>query len=236
MARGEMATVLRDDPASGGFYTISEVSRYLGIERRERVRRWVVGYDCLDPIVLCDYKPVSRTQELSFLDLIEVRFIQHFRRQGVSLQSIRAAAKAARRELEISHPFAASHMEFVTDRKRIFLHTAEKTGDERLLDIVRGQYAMYEVMEKLLAKGLTFDPDTLLAERWYPDKGNYPKIVLDPHIAFGQSTVEPFGVPTKALFEAWRANDGSSDVVAEWFEVEPVSVEQAVDYELTLEA
>ena len=39
---------------------------------------------------------------------MEVRFIEHFRRQQISLQSLRKAAENARKELNLDHPFATS--------------------------------------------------------------------------------------------------------------------------------
>lgn len=219
-----------------GFYTIGEVARILGIENEAKVRRWVVGQTGTPAVVQRQYDTGFVDQELGFYDLMEIRFVDYFRRQNVSLQSIRKAAAAARRELKTRHPFALSNVKFVTDRKRIFLHTAQEENDNRLMDIVSGRHAMYDVIETYLAKGVEFVPSTGLARLWRPKPKEFPKVVLDPRFAHGQPTIEGKGVPTSALFHLWRAEEQEINPVADWFEIDPGDVQQAIEYELELAA
>ncbi len=223
-------------PELTGFYTVGEVARILRIESEAKVRRWVAGRLGATPVLQRQYQTGFHDQELGFYDLMEIRFVDYFRRQNVSLQSIRKAADAARRELDARHPFALSDVRFLTDRKRIFLHVARTDGDHRLMDIVSGQHAMYDVIEAFLAKGVEFAPATGLAKWWKPKPKEFPKIVLDPRFAHGQPTIEGKGVPTSALFQLWRAEEQDIEAVAEWFELDLSDVEQAIDYELDLAA
>jgi hypothetical protein len=95
----------RPDPLLGGFYTVSEAARLLRIGNKQRIYRWISR----DNAVLArDYEPVGGSQELSFWDLFEVRFVETFRAQGLSLQYLRKVATKARAEFRVTHPFAAS--------------------------------------------------------------------------------------------------------------------------------
>lgn len=225
-----------EERLAGGYYTVAEAARLLHIDRSRHntVRNWLAGNGADVGAVIARQYPNSTT-ELGFYDLLEVRFIDYFRRQNVSLQSIRKAAAAARKELKARHPFAMSNVQFVTDRKRIFSLTAEETGDKHLMELIHGQYEMYEVIEDFLAKGVQFRPDGL-ARLWRPDQKKYPKIVLTPAKAHGQPVIDRAGVPTRTLFDLWLTEKRNFAAVADWFEIAESDVEQAVEYELELAA
>ena len=69
----------RNDPLLGGFYTVAEAARLLRIDDKKRIYRWLS--DDEGAVVKRDYPPVGRSQELSFWDLFEVRFVETFRSQ-----------------------------------------------------------------------------------------------------------------------------------------------------------
>ncbi|PDT82955.1 DUF433 domain-containing protein [Sinorhizobium sp. BJ1] len=222
---------------TGGFYTVSEVARLLKIDSEPRIRGWLRGYgNNAGPVIERQYPRRGAFDEVGFYDLMEIRFIEYFRRQKISLQSIRKAAEVARKELGHRHPFALSDVKFVTDRKRIFHLTAEQTNDAKLRDLVTGQYAMYDVIERYLAKGIEFNPGSGLAEYWRPDAAKFPNVVLDPTKAHGQPVLDDYEVPTSVLFGLWRAEDQDYDAVADWYEIPREKVEQAVEYEIDLAA
>lgn len=221
----------------GGFYTVGEAARLLKIHNEPRIRGWLRGYGGgAGPVIQRQYPVQNGIDEIGFYDLMEIRFIDYFRRQKISLQSIRKAAEAARRELSHQHPFALSNIKFVTDRKRIFHLTADETNDNVLRDIVTGQYAMYDVIEEFLAKGIEFHPASGLAETWRPEPDRFPSVVLDPRRAHGLPILTEHGVPTSALFSLWRAEAQDYEAVSGWYEVPRPDVEQAVGYELDLAA
>lgn len=220
----------------GGYYTVAEAARLLRMDRSKHptIKNWLGGNASEAGAVIARQYPDSPT-ELGFYDLIEVRFVDYFRRYNVSLQSIRKAAIKAREELDVRHPFAMSDVKYVTDRKRIFRHTAEVTGDVQLIDLIDGQYQMYDIIEGYLAKGVEFRPDGL-AKAWRPDAAKYPKILISPKRAHGKPVIAPANVPTRALFDLWLAEKQDVAAVADWYEVAESDVEQAVNYELELAA
>jgi len=223
------------DPLLGGFYTVGEAARLLRIENRRGIRRWLQRGDG-SPVIERDYEPLNGSQELSFWDLIEVRFVEHFRSQGLSLQFLRKVAAKARTEFRTRHPFALSKARFLTDRKRIFQQTAEAEGDRRTHDILSGQYEMYEALEDVLSKGVAFDPETELARAWQPLRNDCPHVVIDPRFAYGHPVVGTNRVPTAALFRQWRAENGDRERVADWFEVSRDDLDEAIEFELRLVA
>jgi uncharacterized protein (DUF433 family) len=224
------------DPLAGGFYTVREAARLLQIESGRRVAGWLAGHHGVkaDAVIRRDYEPIGGSQELSFSDLMEVRFINHFRRQGVPLQTLRKIAQKARNDLGQKHPFALSNVKFMTDRKRVFSQVVEETGCKRTLDILGDQYEMYDVIETVLAKYVAFHSVTGLAEFFKPLGAECPNVVIDPRFAYGKPVISDRHIPTAALFRQLRAEKGDIKRVAQWYKVEPSEVEEAAEFETRL--
>ncbi|MEN9855240.1 MAG: hypothetical protein RL186_406 [Pseudomonadota bacterium] len=227
----------RPDPLLGGFYTVADAARLLQIENKQRIYAWLQGRrGGAEPIILRDYIPIDSAQELSFCDLMEVRFINHFRRQGLSLQLLRKIAANAREKFDSDHPFALSNIVFMTDRKGIFEKTIEESGEVRVKKCLGEQYEMYPMIEDALAKGITFDPKTHLAGKWVPFPSEFPDVVVDPQFSYGQPVVGEHRVPTSALFRSWKAEGGDQVRVADWYRVSEDSMRQAIEFEVKLAA
>lgn len=212
-----------------GLYSISEASRITGIDARS-VSRWLQGYNYKlsgkrrksPPVISSDYEPIEGKPALSFLDMMELRLVMRFRKHGLSFRKIRIASERAARILNARHPFASR--KFVTDGRTILLQIANEEKDRDLLDLVREQYAIEDILSPLLLDGIDFEGE--LPARWRPAKG----ILVDPRHAFGQPIVASCSIPSATLFAAFRA-EHSIEKVATWFEVEPAAVQQAVDFE-----
>jgi len=228
------AVTTNSDPLLGGFYTVSEAARLLRIARRQRIARWLDD-DNDTPLIVRDYPGVGRHQELSFWDLIEVRFVEHFRKQGFSLQFLRKAARKARNDLSTRHPFALSNTRFLTERKRIFRQTLDEEGHGLVSDLMSGQFEMYEIIEEALSRGVAFDPNTGLASEWTPNP-HYPDVIVNPRFAYGQPVVGAKRIPTSALWKQLRAEGGDIARVARWFGVASSDVTHAAEFEASLGA
>lgn len=219
-------------PLVGGFYTASEASRLLGLKSPNVAHRWL-GHTGDKPTLIKQYK---ESRDIGFWDLMEIRFVSYFRNKGISLQHLRKVADIARSQFETEHPFALSSVLFKTDRKQIFVEINNKEKDKRLQELLSGQYTLYEVVEDFLAKGVVFDPASGLAKNWKPEPKDNPNVIVDPRIAHGQPSIEPIKIPTKALFNTCKAEDFSYAAAADWYEIEEEYVEEAVDFELRLDA
>jgi uncharacterized protein (DUF433 family) len=223
-----------------GVYTVPEASRLTGVPRA-RIRRWLRGYEFgrdntrrrSAPVWRAQLAPIDRSVALGFLDLMEVRFVDAFLKAGLTLGTIRKAAKLASELVGQSHPF--STQKFRTDGRRVFAELRHRErGDKTLYDLERKQFGIYDFIVPSLLEGIEFDSEGQAA-RWYPDKVTAPRVVIDPNRQFGQPIVDLGGVQTSALADAFRA-EGSIERVARWFELSVEAVEQAVKFELKLAA
>jgi len=219
-----------------GMYTIPEASRLTGVSR-ERIRRWLKGYHSI--LRQRNYSPLWKPQlpqpegrvVLGFLDLIEIKFVGAFLDHGVSWPMIhKVREKASSLYPNLTHPFCTKR--FVTDGQRVFTEVHKETGEITLLDIATDQHLFAEITRTFL-KQLEFKDGTTL-ERWWP-MGQDHEVVVDPRKNFGQPTIFREGITTQVLAQSVRAN-GSVEVVAQWYEIRPESVQHAFDYERSLVA
>jgi hypothetical protein len=181
-----------------GIYSVAEASLLSRVPQR-RIRRWLQGYEykiagqrrTSSPVLRRDFDSPDGILSLSFLDLLEVRFVNEFRQQGVSWNTIRVASQRAVEVLGHDHPFSTKR--FRTDGKTILLEIAQEAEEAALLDLVRDQYAFRRIVAPFL-KGVEFGPEDV-ARRWWP-MNRRNAVVLDPARAFGQPIVHREGVPT----------------------------------------
>lgn len=227
-----------DVPVLGvGFYTTPEAARLLKIPSRS-IHRWLAGYAYRSKGVTLHSAPLWTPElpshdnrlELSFRDLIELRFVDGFVKAGLGLKAIRNCLVYARQLVDDERPFSTQR--FQTDGKTIFLESVRAdNGEPELLDLRKRQYAIKQVIERTF-KDLDLE-DSAVA-RWRPFRGK-ESIVIDPKRAFGQPIAADYGVPTVVLADAVKA-EGSLDRVAQLFEVPTSIVRDAVSFEETLQA
>ena len=224
-------TRIEADPLLAGFYSPADAARLLKVAGPGKLRAWLNGYpnSASGPIIDRDFKD-ART--VSFLDLMEMRFIEAFRRQGVSMQTLRKAAAQARIDWGAEHPFALSTARYLTDRRKIFAQVAKQEGDQVTWDMASGQHEMWEVIEATIQKGVVFDPASGLARRWAPFPTEFPGIGLDPAIAFGKPSLWDEQIPTAALYRMWRAEGGNIGRVARAFGIGEDAARAAIEYEI----
>jgi uncharacterized protein (DUF433 family)/DNA-binding transcriptional MerR regulator len=215
-----------------GLYTVPMAARILH-ENSVRLRSWINGAQHSDalPIIERQLPRINGQTVFGFLDLIEARFIKHFRDLGLSPQAIRKFALKLRKIRHTDHPFAMNKA-FRTDGKVIFMEIAEDDADKRILNLLNDNFEMGDVIEQSLFESILYADD--LAYRWRPS-AEQNRVVLDPNFSFGHPTVEGIWIPTETLAEAAEA-EGDVKIVAEDFEVDEEAVVQAVAYERSLRA
>jgi uncharacterized protein (DUF433 family) len=91
---------------------------------------------------------------------------------------------------------------------------------------------MFKEFTSGLFKKLEYGED-LTAHRYWP-WGKQGGIVLDPTIQFGAPLASNSGIPTSALYEAWRGNKGDISLVAKWYCVDREEIENAIKFEQEL--
>lgn len=221
-----------------GVYDVSEASRLTGIAT-SKIRRWLFGYatkqseaEVSKYAALWTPEPSldDLDQTLSFHDLLEIRFVDAFRKHGVSLQAIRVASEHAKDWFDSPYPFTCRR--FQTDGQSIFATTLEKTGDEHLIDLVKKQYVFKQVIKPSLYAGIDYG-DHNQALRWYPISRS-KKVVLDPARSFGKPILADSGITTETIFTSWQAEDQNSSYVASLYGLTKDEVELAVRFELRM--
>jgi uncharacterized protein (DUF433 family) len=218
---------------SRGIYTIGDAARLLSMSPG-RLREWVTGHYRLKgkPLISSEIEQIDHRIALSFVNLVEARFIDAFSKYGVKVRSIRHMAEEARRILDHPHPFA-SEVIFQTDGQKIFMVTYEATRDPRLYDLKGKNWALPDVVASALKTEVLYGPSGL-AHAWYPRKAEAPKVVVNPKIAFGQPALDESGVPTKTIADAVTAADSGVETIARWYQIPSEQVEQAVRFEKEL--
>jgi uncharacterized protein (DUF433 family) len=215
-----------------GIYTISDIHTITHISL-SKITRWANGYtyrlggkqrDVL-PIYKKDFDAVDTKKILSFLDLIEILFIDSFERYGFSLQNIRKAADGAARLLDTAHPFAKKC--FFTDGKTILIKIAEKNNIPELLDLLKRQYQMEPIVSQFLLKSLDFDKYDL-AEKWWP-LGKKSGIVVDPKRNFGKPIINDKNIRIDTIYDLYRRNKNIAEI-AEWYELDKKTINEALRF------
>ena len=220
---------VNSDYLGRGIYSLSDAS-FLTKIHPTKIGRWVKGYKWKDkfsrPLITSDYKPIDDYFSISFLDLIELFFIDAFMKHGVNLKTIRKAYQRAIRHAGVEHPFSTK--KFKTDGKIILA----QVNDETLLNIINDQFAIKKILDPFLFDAFDFEDDVV--NRLWP-MGKNRQIVIDPSRSFGKPIVNNEGVQVEVLFRAYNT-EKSINEVAKWFDVSNESVRDAVDYYQNLAA
>jgi uncharacterized protein (DUF433 family) len=242
-----MKTPVLDDGVLGrGVYGAAEALRLINFQRthaqqrrkvsRNTIARWLYGYEHggtrSEPLWRPDYAPIEDEPalEVSFRDLIELRFVKAFRDAGLSLQTIRQCFGRAVEAVRDDRPF--STLRFRTDGKTIFLKITRDIQEGEFVDLKRRQNVFYSFVEPSL-HDLEFDAD--IVTRWFPLGRSRKTIVIDPARAFGRPIVNGAGVPTETVLQAVKV-EGSPEGVAKLYELPIAAVRDAVVLEQQLAA
>jgi uncharacterized protein (DUF433 family) len=214
-----------------GAYSVGDASRLAGIPDA-KIRRWLLGrnrsyggrpvYD--PPLWTPTYPLFDDSLYLSFRDLIELRLVDRFRQQQISMPYLRKVVEAAREVIGDSHPFSTSR--FKTDGRRLYLELLSRTAEPRLIEVLSGQHAFHSIISVGL-KDLEFDEG--VAVRWHPEVGQR-EVVVDPHRSFGRPILTRFGIPTETI-EAARRAGRSAKKIARDFEIDEKAVRAALAFE-----
>ena len=188
-----------------GLYTVPEAARLTNIAV-PRIRRWLGGYRYRDgdrehtsaPLWQPEVPKFGSKLELSFRDLMELRFVHLFLERGLSLHAIRRAIEKAVAIFGIERPLSTQC--FRTDGRTIFLEVAREMDEPALLDLKRDQYLFHRMVAPSF-KDIDFERG--LPARWWPTSER-KGIVLDPKRAFGKPILADYGIPVAALADTYE--------------------------------
>jgi uncharacterized protein (DUF433 family) len=219
-----------------GLYTVPEAARLTHVAV-PRIRRWLGGYRYRNggrehvsaPLWQPEVPKFGSRVELSFRDLMELRFVHLFLERGLSLHAIRRAIEKAVVMLGIERPLSTQC--FRTDGRTIFLEVAREVDEPALLDLKRDQYLFHRMVAPSF-KDIDFEGG--LPIRWWPSSER-KGIVLDPKRAFGKPILADYGIPAAALADAYKVRR-SFKLVGLDFEVPEKAVRDAVVFQERLVA
>jgi uncharacterized protein (DUF433 family) len=215
-----------------GIYSIPEAVRLTGVSGIS-IRRWLWGYQSKsshgdmarhEPLWASQIPTIDESKALGFRDLIEIKFVAHFRQRGISLQSIRKTIHLATELLDQSYPL--SSIRFKSLGGKIFAEVLEGHERKLVFDLYTGQLLLSFMWDKLY-DALEYSEYDELA-RWFP-LGKDRRVVVDPKRSFGRP-LSLEGVPTAILASALKA-EKTVENVAYWYRVDPDSVRDADEYE-----
>ena len=215
-----------------GVYTPAEASRLIGVGPG-RLVRWLRGHEAGGR----HYPPLWRPQidlgdghvYLAFRDLMEARVADLLIAQNLSAQKVRRAIEIARDIIGEERPLSTAR--FRTDGRSVFLQMHAEDGTDRVIDLLRGQYAFRDIIEPSL-KTIDFD-EAGLPFRWWP-LGRAARIVVDPQRAFGRPIEAESGVPAGVLAAAATA-EGSAEAAARVWNVPAAAIRRAVAFQSGLD-
>ena|GEM_PF-264652 len=214
-----------------GIYSVPMAARLTGVSSW-RIRRWIRGYrfetvtgtHAKPPVWIGDLPVIDGAYALSFRDLMEMRFVDAFLRQGVTWPEIRRVGEMGAEWFNTTHPFSTNR--FRADGRELFAKV-DSAKDSRLVHVVKNQTVFTDIIRPYL-KGVEF-ADGGAPARWWPmPDGKH--VVLDPERSFGKPIVDKEGVPTRVLAAA-AASFGDVADVARWYRVSVNSAKAAVRFE-----
>lgn len=211
-----------------GVYSITEAAKLTRL-RPSRVRAWfhsLEGSPVGSGIFQGDYAPIGEDRAISFLDLIEVYIVGRLREAEppVSLQHIRKVHQKIARDTSESHPFCTR--EIYHGRGKIFTRGLNHGDAGPIIEPLSNQRYINDVIMPFLER-IEYDHITNLARLWRIWDG----VVVDPARCFGKPIVAAVGISTRILASAYEANGRDVDKVADWYEVDPIHIRTAVDFE-----
>ena len=207
-------------------YRTSEAARLADVHPNT-VRNWFSGSQRADgqarPVFA---QPKQPGANLSWMQLIETAFVSTFRRNGVSLASLRRSYEYLSKVFETEYPFA--QLRLLTDGAHVLkaLEQANELAPGLIITDQAGQVVWHEMIMRRLHE---FDYEDGLALVWHP-RGRDAPIVMDPRIAFGAPIAEESGVPTWVFRERVEAGESVGEI-ADDFGAAPAEIEAVLEFE-----
>lgn len=219
-----------------GLYTPGDASRLTNVPAA-RIHRWLSGRkrqyrgDSVvdEPLWHSQIPEIDGSLFLGFRDLVELRLVDGFRKQRISMPYLRKVVEAARKLIGDTHPFSTA--KFKTDGKRLYFEILETTRKPQLIEVLSGQHAFHSIVSKSL-RDIEFEAG--VASLWRPGGGG-GEVVIDPARSFGQPILDRYGISTAAIFLAHDAGRTIREIAGA-FEIDEKAVRAAVRFETRLAA
>jgi uncharacterized protein (DUF433 family) len=219
-----------------GAYTVGDATRLSGVPG-PRIHRWLQGRSREyrgetvrdEPLWVAELPEFDGGLYLGFRDLVELRMVDAFRSQHISLPYLRKVVQAARDIIGDDHPFSTSL--FKTDGRSLYLEVLSRTDEPKLIEFLSGQHAFHSIVSSGL-KDIRFEGG--VASHWVPEAGK-GEVVIDPKRSFGEPLLTRYGVPTITIQKMSQTGRTVAQISSD-FEIDPKSVRAAIAFESRLAA
>ena len=206
-----------------GIYSPRQAGRLLGSSPQD-VLRWTRGSGPQEPLWKAHYQFLDDSNEISFLDLIELRVVRALRVAGISLQAIRYAIEVAQKRFNIDRPLSA--IQFKTDGTEILMDAVEQDGELVSLSKKRPGQKVFSRLVAQSVSGLEFEGSRV--SRWRPEQTKH--VIIDPERSFGDPILEDVGISTSVLFQEFeRFRDYK--YLSRLYEIDVAQIRDAVSFE-----
>ncbi len=196
----------------GKSYTARQAADLAGVSQGT-VRNWLYGMSApsgyqMDAVFGGKAKKVAEVARASFLELAELVLAARFRKLGIRLERVRIAHAYARKQFDVSHPFA--HLDLTSLGGHILARFEQEVpADDRQGHFVvmdaPDQYVFPELINEELTR-FDYSKEDKFAERWHPYGREVP-IVVDPHFAGGRPTIAGSGVSVEIVRRRWKSGE-----------------------------
>lgn len=211
-------------------YTFPEAS-LLTRRPSQTLRRWALGNRRVykdrptidEPLIRIDGSLEPGELPLSFLNLLELRFLESYRARA-SLPAIRRALEYAAHQLDVNRPLL--ELEFAVHGRELFLQYAQESGEPYFVNASRRGQMAWPASVDVLLESLDYDPEEKAAYRWWP-LGKQRPVILDTRLNGGHASTAETGVRVdiivRRLGQGWSPSAIAEDLAARQAEVEAAS-------------
>jgi uncharacterized protein (DUF433 family) len=220
-----------------GAYPIRVAARLAHLDP-QTARRWVEGYEYgyrgerrqSAPIsYLAKARPAEGGLVLDFEQLLTLQLVKAFKDRGLGLPTIKRAAARAQQVFGGTNPFVTRR--FRSDGNHVFIDLDAPGRERELINVLSDQREFREIVEPSLFRDVVFVGDD--ASEWWP-LGRDHAVMLAPDRQFGAPHIAGKGIRTDVLAQAVAAEGGGEEAVkavADWYDLTPMQVCDAVEFE-----
>jgi uncharacterized protein (DUF433 family) len=210
------------DKALSPRYTFPEAGTILG-QPAQKLRRWSLGHERTyndrpmrdEPLIYVDGSAEPGAVPLSFLNLIELRFLSSYR-AGASLPAIRRALDYAAVQLNLARPLL--QQEFAIHGKELFMEYAAGDGDRYFVNASRGGQLAWTPTLDFFLQSLEYDSQEHAAYQWWP-LGKARPVVVDTRLNGGRPSTASSGLRADIinlrLAQGWDQQSLAEDLAAQ---------------------
>lgn len=227
---GIMISVLDSAERGWGLYSFPEVARYLDVPIKT-LRSWFSPRGGKAPLLKGEIvKTIEEGAWLNFHDFIQAYAVKALINAGVNPRHIREAIAEAKERYSLPYPLSMRGHVVYAD-KRVHVLPPGETSPAELTGKAKGQKSFMPIVETYIRR-IEFDERGManlfvVFEKTFSD-GVKKRVIMEPHVNFGEPTVEGTGYRVSTLRDALVA-EGSHDSVARFYEVDEHDIIVAIE-------